>query len=164
MTRETKKQRWQRNFYDLLHELRVAQNGVQILFAFLLSLPFTTGFPRLSGFQRGCYFVALLASAAAVALLISPVAFHRAVFRSGRKPELARYAHRMAAGGMAALLIAMVAAVLLVTDFILPGRVAFVLTAVTALWFLLLWVVLPLARRYGAETEEDAQDTDDPAY
>src|ERR1043165_10232106 len=78
---ETEKQRWDRNFGDLLQELRVAQTGVQILFAFLLTLPFSSGFPKTTAFQRDIYLVALLAAAAATAMIIAPVAFHRALFR-----------------------------------------------------------------------------------
>lgn len=163
MPGETKRQRWQRNFHDLLQELRVAQTGVQILFAFLLTLPFSSGFAKSSGFQRNVYILALLAAAAAAALIISPVAFHRALFRSGRKPELTRYAHRMASGGLGFLLIAMVASVLLVTDYILPRTTAWVITAVTGLWFLIFWLILPVMRRLNGEDPADREaDTEEP--
>jgi hypothetical protein len=105
MPHETAKARWDRNFADLLQELRVAQTGVQILFAFLLTLPFSSGFPKVTAFQKDTYVVALIAAAFATAMIISPVAFHRALFRQGRKPELVRYAHRMATGGLAIMLI-----------------------------------------------------------
>lgn len=157
MSQESEKERWQRNFADLLQELRVAQTGVQILFAFLLTLPFSSGFPDTTAFQRDVYVVALLAAAGATALIISPVAFHRALFRQGRKPQLVRYAHRVASGGLAFMLVAMVAAVLLITDFILPRPVAFVLSGITGAWFLLYWVGLPFAHRNwgdGDETDE----------
>src|SRR3712207_6325664 len=141
MAHETAKQRWDRNFADLLQELRVAQTGVQILFAFLLTLPFSARFEQTNAFQRDVYIVALLAAAFATAMIISPVAFHRALFRQGRKPELVRFAHRMATGGLAFMLISMVASVLLITDFLLSRPVAFVLSAVTAVWFLTFWAV-----------------------
>jgi hypothetical protein len=159
---ETEKQRWQRNFADLLQELRVAQTGVQILFAFLLTLPFSSGFSRASQFQKDTYVVALLAAAAATALIISPVAFHRALFRQGRKPELVRFAHAMATGGLAFMLVAMVSSVLLITDFILPRPLAFLLTALTAAWFLTFWVGLPFLRRNWGEPEEDDGDDEFP--
>ena len=73
--------------------------------------------------------MALLSAAASAAMIISPVAFHRALFRQGRKPELVRFAHRMATGGLGFMLIAMVSAVLLVTDFVLDRPIAFVLSA-----------------------------------
>ncbi|MFC8847343.1 MULTISPECIES: DUF6328 family protein [unclassified Micromonospora] len=161
MSKETERQRWQRNFADLLQELRVAQTGVQILFAFLLTLPFSNGFTRTSDFQKDVYIVALLSAAAATAMIISPVAFHRALFRQGRKPELVRFAHRMASGGLAFMLVSMVSAVLLITDFVLDRGIAFVLTAVTAGWFLTFWVFLPFARRNWGEDDID-DDDDDP--
>ena len=161
MSHETEKQRWQRNFADLLQELRVAQTGVQILFAFLLTLPFSHGFTRTSGFQKDVYIVALLAAAAATALIISPVAFHRALFRQGRKPELVRYSHAMATGGLACMLVAMVSAVLLITDFILNRPVAFLLSTVTAIWFLTFWAALPFSRRSWGDDDDDDED-DDP--
>ncbi|WP_433344079.1 DUF6328 family protein [Micromonospora sp. CA-111912] len=161
MSKETEKQRWQRNFADLLQELRVAQTGVQILFAFLLTLPFSNGFTHTSEFQRDVYIVALLSAAGATAMIISPVAFHRALFRQGRKPELVRFAHRMASGGLAFMLVAMVSAVLLITDFVLDRGIAFVLTGITAVWFLAFWVVLPFARRNWGDDDID-DDDDDP--
>ncbi|MFI6762631.1 DUF6328 family protein [Micromonospora sp. NPDC050417] len=160
MSKETEKQRWQRNFADLLQELRVAQTGVQILFAFLLTLPFSNGFPDTSQFQRDVYVVALLAAAAATALIISPVAFHRALFRQGRKPELVFFAHSMATGGLGFMLIAMVSSVLLITDFVLPRPIAFVLSGLTAVWFLTFWAGLPYLRRKWGEDDEDEDDVD----
>jgi hypothetical protein len=148
---ETEKQRWDRNFGDLLQELRVAQTGVQILFAFLLILPFSAEFPKVTSFQRDIYIVALLSAAGAAALIISPVAFHRALFRQGRKPELVAFAHRMATGGLALMLISMVASVFLITDFLLDRAVSFVLSGLIALWFLTFWVFLPFLRRSWGE-------------
>ncbi|MER5704018.1 DUF6328 family protein [Micromonospora sp. NPDC002296] len=161
MSKETEKQRWQRNFADLLQELRVAQTGVQILFAFLLTLPFSNGFTHTSEFQRDVYIVALLSAAGATTMIISPVAFHRALFRQGRKPELVRFAHRMASGGLAFMLISMVSAVLLITDFVLDRGIAFLLTGITAAWFLAFWVVLPFARRNWGDDDID-DDDDEP--
>ncbi|MEV0003149.1 DUF6328 family protein [Micromonospora sp. NPDC050980] len=161
MSKESEKQRWQRNFADLLQELRVAQTGVQILFAFLLTMPFSNAFNRTTDFQRDVYVVALLAAAAAAAMIISPVAFHRALFRQGRKPELVRFAHRMATGGLFFMLVAMVSAVLLVTDFVLPRPIAFALSAITGVWFLIFWAVLPFARRNWGDDDIDDED-DDP--
>src|SRR3954453_9503059 len=143
MKNESEKQRWDRNFEDLLQELRVAQTGVQILFAFLLTLPFSNGFPKTSDFQRDTYIVALLAAAASTAMIISPVAFHRALFRQGRKPELVRYAHRMATGGLAFLLIAMVGSVFLIVDYLLNRPAALLLGGATAIFFLVFWAGIP---------------------
>jgi hypothetical protein len=158
LSKETDKQRWQRNFTDLLQELRVAQTGVQILFAFLLTLPFSNGFPTATPFQKNVYVVALLASAAATALIIAPVAFHRALFRRGRKPELVRYAHAVSTGGLAFMLVAMVSAVLLVTDFVLPRPVAFLLSGLTAIWFITFWAALPFVRRGWGDDDGDEDE------
>ncbi|WP_331715218.1 DUF6328 family protein [Micromonospora narathiwatensis] len=86
---------------------------------------------------------------------------HRALFRRGRKPELVRFAYRMATGGLALLLISIVSAVLLITDFVLGRRLALVLTAITAAWFLAFWLALPLAGRRWSEPDIDDED-DDP--
>jgi len=157
---ETAKQRWDRNFADLLQELRVAQTGVQILFAFLLTLPFSSGFPKTTGFQEDVYVVALLAAAFATAMIISPVAFHRALFRQGRKPELVRYAHRMATGGLAFMLVSMVASVLLITDYLLNPVAATVFTAITAAFFLIFWAGIPWLRRNWID--EDFEESAEP--
>jgi hypothetical protein len=145
--KETAKERWDRNFADLLQELRVAQTGVQILFAFLLTLPFSSQFPKTTPWQRDVYVLALLSAAVSAALIISPVAFHRALFRQRRKPELVRYAHRMASGGLAAMLVSMVSSVDLIADVVLEGPPAVVVSVAIGAVFLLLWVVLPFIRR-----------------
>ncbi|MFI7544891.1 DUF6328 family protein [Actinoplanes sp. NPDC049599] len=155
---ESEKQRWDRNFADLLQELRVAQTGVQILFAFLLTLPFSNGFPKTTDFQKDTYIVALLAAAAATAMIISPVAFHRALFRQGRKPELVRYAHKMATGGLAFMLIAMVSSVLLITDYLTNIWVALVLTGIAAGFFLTFWAAVPWARRNWVDEDDEDDD------
>ena len=155
---EDEKHRWDRNFSDLLQELRVAQTGIQILFAFLLTIPFSNGFPRTTPFQKDVYIVALLAAAAATALIIAPVAFHRALFRQGRKPELVRYAHRTATGGLAFLLIAMVTSVFLIVDYLLSRPMALVLGGATALFFLVFWAGIPWYRRNWIDEEDEEED------
>jgi len=144
---ESESERLNRNFADLLQELRVAQTGVQILFAFLLTLAFSARFSSIDAFETTVYLVSLLAAAAAAAMLIAPVAYHRALFRRGQKPALVHSAHRMATGGLAFLLIAMVGSVLLVTDLVLDRPYAILVAAVMAAWFILLWGILPLLRR-----------------
>ncbi|MEU4422804.1 DUF6328 family protein [Actinoplanes sp. NPDC024001] len=155
-SQETEKQRWDRNFADLLQELRVAQTGVQILFAFLLTIPFSNGFPNATAFQKDVYVVALISAAFATALIISPVAFHRALFRQGRKPELVKYAHKMASSGLAFMLISMVSSVLLITDYVLDWKWAIPLTVITAGWFLTFWAGLPFFHREWGEDDEDS--------
>ena len=163
MPHESEKARWDRNFADLLQELRVAQTGVQILFAFLLTLPFSSGFPKATDFQKDTYMVALIAAAFATALIISPVAFHRALFRQGRKPELVRYSHRMATWGLGCMLVAMVASVLLITDYVLNIWAALVLTIVAGAFFLTFWVILPTMRRNWGEDEDNDDGVIDDA-
>ncbi|GIF00166.1 DUF6328 family protein [Paractinoplanes rishiriensis] len=160
--RETEKQRWDRNFADLLQELRVAQTGIQILFAFLLTLPFSSGFPRVTAFQKDVYIVALLSAAFATAMIIAPVAFHRALFRQGRKPELVRYAHRMATGGLALILVSMVSSVLLITDYLFNLPLALVLTGATAIWFIVFWAGIPMYRHNWID-EDDEEEEDEEA-
>jgi len=158
ITRESEKQRWDRNFADLLQELRVAQAGVQILFAFLLTLPFSSGFPNTTGYQKDVYVVALMSAAFATAMIISPVAFHRALFRQGRKPELVRYAHRMATGGLGFMLVSMVASVLLITDYLLNIWAAAVLTAISAGFLLMFWVAIPWFRHNWIDEDAELED------
>jgi hypothetical protein len=144
---ETEKERLERNYGDLLQELRVAQTGVQILFAFLLTLPFAARFGEINDFDRGVYLVSLLTAAGAAALIISPVAYHRSLFRRGRKAELVRSAHRMASGGLALLAVAMVGAILLVTD-VVAGRVpALIIATGAAVLFGVVWALLPWRAR-----------------
>jgi hypothetical protein len=144
---ETDLERWDRNFTELLQELRVAQTGVQILFAFLLTLPFTNRFGMVSGFQKGAYALTLLASAVATALLIAPVSYHRIVFREGRKPQLVRAASVLAALGLVCLLVAMLGAVYLVTDVVLGAPAAAGILAGLAVVYGFLWYVLPFLHR-----------------
>jgi len=155
---ENEKHRWDRNFSDLLQELRVAQTGIQILFAFLLTLPFSNGFPRTTAPQKDVYIVALLTAAASTAMIISPVAFHRALFRQGRKPELVRFAHRMATGGLAFLLISMVSSVFLIVDFLLSQPMALLLGAATGVFFLTLWAGIPWYRHHWIDEDDEEED------
>jgi hypothetical protein len=148
-------QRADRNFAELLQELRVAQTGVQILFAFLLTLSFMDRFAAIDAFQRGVYVFTLVASAVTVALLIAPVAVHRLLFQRGRKRELVRVGHRLALSGLLSLAATMLAGMLLVLDVVV-GRVAAVsVIAVLAAVFVALWVGLPLRLRRGERSPLD---------
>jgi hypothetical protein len=148
-------QRADRNFAELLQELRVAQTGVQILFAFLLTLSFMDRFAAIDAFQRGVYVFTLVASAVTVALLIAPVAVHRLLFQRGRKRELVRVGHRLALSGLLSLAATMLAGMLLVLDVVV-GRVAAVsVIAVLAAVFVALWVGLPLRLRRGEPSPLD---------
>ena len=144
---ETEVEKLDRNFDDLLQELRVSQTGVQILFAFLLTLAFTQRFEDIDEFQRNTYVVTLMASVAATILFIAPVAYHRIVFRQHMRSELVRDGNRMAMAGLCFLAIAMSGAILLIVDVVLGDTWATVLTAVVLLFMLVLWYVLPLVQR-----------------
>ncbi len=144
---ESESERDDRNLAELLQELRVAGLGVQVLFGFLLSLPFTNRFARLSHGQRDLYLATLVLSALATALLLGPVAYHRLVFRRGQKEGLVRAASVMAVGGLAVVGLAVSAAVLLVTGFVATGVPAMLITVFVACSFGLLWFAFPLARR-----------------
>jgi len=140
-----------RRYEELLQELRVAQTGVQFLFAFLLTLAFTQRFSSITSFQKSLYVATLLATAISSALLIGPVPFHRIVFRRGLKPRLVVGSDMMARGGLAVLLLAINGAVFLILDVVVGGTLARVLAGVTFLWFILVWYVLPLVARERAE-------------
>jgi hypothetical protein len=144
---ESTAERDDRNLAELLQELRVAGLGVQVLFGFLLSLPFTNRFARLSHGQRDLYLATLVLSALATALLLGPVAYHRLVFRRGQKEGLVRTASVMAIAGLAVVGLAVSAAVLLVTSFVASGATAVLITVVVVCVFGSLWFALPLARR-----------------
>ena len=151
---ETPLQRWDRNFAELLQELRVAQTGVQILFAFLLTLPFTNRFTSIGTLDRHLYVVTLTASAVATALLIAPVSYHRLVFRQGQKPQLVRIASALAMAGLAALLVAMLSAIFLVLAVVAGLPLAAVIGAALAILYVALWYVLPLVARLRGVTRD----------
>ena len=121
--------------------------GVQVLFGFLLSLPFTMRFTKLSGAQRDLYVASLVLAAVATALLIGPVAYHRLVFRRGMKERLVRFANALAILGLAAVGGAVLVAVLLVTEFVAGPVPGAVITAVLACVLGGLWFAVPLAQR-----------------
>ena len=144
---ESVAQRADRNIGELVQELRVAGLGVQVLFGFLLSLPFTMRFTKLSGAQRDLYVTSLVFAALATVLLIGPVAYHRLVFRRGMKEQLVRFANALAIFGLAAVAGAVLIAVLLVMDFVAGGVAAGLVTAVLACMLVVLWFVVPLTQR-----------------
>jgi hypothetical protein len=151
---ETELERLDRNLNELLQELRVAQTGVQILFAFLLSLPFTQRFAQVSSFQRGLYLWTVIFAAAATAFLIAPVPFHRLVFRQSDKHRLVMVANRMALAGIACLGVAIVSAIFLITDFLFKAETVIPVVAGVAILYLVLWIVVPLFRREQSQREQ----------
>jgi len=144
---ETRAQRDDRNLAELLQELRISGLGVQVLFGFLLSLPFTARFGRLSQAQQDLYLASLVLCAVATALLLGPVAYHRLVFRRRQKEPLVRVASVLATLGLAAVGLAISAAVLLASSVVAAGLPAWLITVFVVLLFGGLWFAFPLARR-----------------
>jgi hypothetical protein len=144
---ETELERMDRNFSELLGELRVVATGVQVLFAFLLIVPFSVGFSHLSDGERYLYFGILLATAAACGLVIAPTALHRLIFRLGEKPYLVSAANAMAISGIACLMLAMTGILTLLSGYLF-GWIAGAIVAVGAgAYFGTLWLGLGLMRR-----------------
>jgi hypothetical protein len=151
---ETASQRLDRNLSELLQEVRVAQVGVQLLLTFLFAAAFTPRFVDFSAVQQGMYTVALVLSAASTGLLMAPVSFHRMVFRRRLKRELVLMSNRMVFFGLMLLILALAAAVLLVTDVTMGLTSAVWVTAGVVSWFGLWWYVLPLRCRLRAPIRE----------
>jgi hypothetical protein len=148
---ESEQERLDRQLDQLLTELRVAMPGVQVLFAFLLAVPFQQRFGAVTDFQKNVYFVTLLAATAASAFFIAPTAFHRLLFKARDKPFLIAISSRLAVAGLAFLAVAMNGAVLLVTDVLFDATTVKVTVAITASLYIGLWFVLGLVRRLGKE-------------
>lgn len=144
---ETAKERIDRNLMELLGELRVALPGVQVLFAFLLAVPFQAGFRRVTVFQRDVYFATLCCALLASACLIAPTPFHRLTFRLHQKRALVRIANRLTIAGLGLLAVAMSGVILLISDVLFGTAAAVVATVLSAATFALLWGVLPLLYR-----------------
>ena len=138
---------------ELLNELRVALPGVQVLFAFLLTLPFTNGWPKLGDTERAMYFVALLLAAVASGFLIAPSAHHRLLFRRRDKEELVLWGNRMALCGLVTLGLAIAASVAVVADFIYGEAVGLPVAAAALLFLAVLWFGVP--RLYARNDDED---------
>ncbi|NGN68351.1 hypothetical protein G5C51_31185 [Streptomyces sp. A7024] len=144
---ETPLERDDRNFQELLQELRVTQTGVQILFAFLLSLAFMPRFAGLDSVQRGVYVTTLLLAVAAAVLFTAPAALHRTLFRRGAKRLVVDVSARLAAAGLVVLVLAFGGALLLVVDVVL-GRAAGIAACSGAVVFCVaLWGAMPLVLR-----------------
>ncbi|ONH36255.1 DUF6328 family protein [Protofrankia sp. BMG5.30] len=161
---EPRARRLDRNWSELLQEIRVAQTGVQILFAFLLTLPFTQRWDQVTDFQRALYLATLLVVAAASALLIGPVAYHRIMFRRGARARLVAAANTMALAGLAMLGVGINGAVLLVVDVLMGPLATVLICSATAAFFVALWWALPQLTRWELTAiHEDAQDSRPPA-
>ena len=150
-TSEDREERTARELIELLQELRIVIPGVQILFAFLLTVPFSQGFTKLTTVQQYVFFATLLCTAAATALLIAPSAHHRLLFRRGVREQRLQMGNTLAILGLVFLVPAMVGVVYVITDLIFGLTTALIVTIVMALSFLLLWFVLPLPYRGNNE-------------
>jgi predicted membrane channel-forming protein YqfA (hemolysin III family) len=147
---ESKDERLDRELIELLNELRVALPGVQVLFAFLLAVPFTQRFERLTGAQEDVFFAAFLCTAVATALLIAPSAYHRLRWREHDKEHMLQMSNRLAIAGTVFLAAAIIAVVYLVTNLIFGLAATLVATTLAAILFSWLWYGLPLVRRVRA--------------
>jgi hypothetical protein len=147
---ESELQRLDRNTVELLNELRVAATGIQVLFAFLLVVPFNVGYKRLSSFDRYDYYVTLVCVAAAAVLLMAPSIHHRLLFRHGEKPFLVRVGNTVAILAMVFMTIGLTGILVLISDVIFGGVTAVVAGVLTALLVGALWFAVPLRRRLRA--------------
>jgi predicted membrane channel-forming protein YqfA (hemolysin III family) len=144
---ESRDERLDRELIELLNELRVVLPGVQVLFAFLLTVPFTNTFSRITNTQRQVFFAVFLLTAASTALLIAPSAYHRLRFRQHDKEQMLTTANRLSIGGLMLLTFALVGASFLVADLLYHTTAAALLTAAVAGFFAWFWWGLPLWRR-----------------
>ncbi len=151
---ETAAERADRNMGELLQELRVALPGVQVLFAFLLTVPFAQGFANLSNDQKDLYFAVLMGTALSSALLIAPSAHHRLLFRQRDKEHLVQISNKLTIAGLALLATSITGAVLLISDLLFDGARTAIFTTVVGGAFALLWGVLPIYRRMQLDEEE----------
>jgi hypothetical protein len=136
-----------RQMLELLNELRIALPGVQILFAFLLIVPFSARFEELTAFQRDIYFLTLLATALSATCLIAPSAAHRLRFHKGERPWIVESSNQLLIAGLVFLALALTGSVLLITDVMYDGVRVWVYTGLVALCIVGLWFLRPLARR-----------------
>jgi hypothetical protein len=140
---ETTDQRLTRNVNELLSELRVAQAGVQILFGFLLSVVFTAQFRQASGFEKSLHLTAVLLALASTALLTVPAAWHRLLFRDGRREEILRAGNPIVIAGLVCLAAAMVTTVALIAKVVFGGLAMVLIAAFAAVLFGMLWFWVP---------------------
>jgi hypothetical protein len=144
---ETPTERLDRNWTDLLQELRVVQTGVQLLTGFLLTLPFQARFASLDSFQANVYLVTVATAVCSTAFLIAPVSLHRLLFRRHARARMVDAAHRLALTGMALLGVSLVGVVLLIFDVVRGRTAGLVAGAVIAVIVAILWLLMPLALR-----------------
>ena len=145
---ETTLERLDRNLQELLSELRIVVTGVQVLFAFLLVVPFNAGFAHIGPFQRGVYFGTLLLAALAAMCLLAPAAHHRILFRHDDKQHVVFVSNRLMLTGLGALALAMCGSLLLVATKLFGVEGGVITIACAATSFVLVWFAMPLRRRF----------------
>jgi hypothetical protein len=150
--REPEEEKRDRQMIELLNELRVALPGVQILFAFLLTVPFANRFPKITNFQRDVFYITLIAATVSAACLIAPSAAHRLRFHQQERAWLIESANVLLIAGLAFLAIAIGAAFLLVTDMLFDGAIVWIYSGVIWLVIVGLWFVRPLTREARDES------------
>ncbi|MGH2693535.1 MAG: DUF6328 family protein [Actinomycetota bacterium] len=136
-----------RELGELLQELRVALPGIQVLFAFLLTVPFSQRFAQVTSPQKGAYFLAFLCAATATAFFIAPTAYHRVQWREHDKEFLLRAGNISALIGTVFLAVAVVSAIFVITDLLFGGAVSTLVTIAAGVLFAMLWYALPLTRK-----------------
>jgi hypothetical protein len=151
---EDRTERVNRELIELLNELRVALPGVQVLFAFLLAVPFAQGFTHTTDFQRALFFVVMSLTAVSLALLIAPSAWHRIRFRQQDKERILQASNKMSIAGLGFLALAMTGAVMLIADFIYSPTLTIVSGVAAVIVYGLLWYVLPLMGPRGPQPDE----------
>ena len=144
---ETPLERLDRNWDELLQELRVVQTGVQILAGFLLTLPFQQRFTQIEELNRMVFLVAVALSVVATAFLVAPVSAHRLLFRKGEKAALVELANRCARIGLVALALAVASVVFVIFDVVTDTGVAVAAAGAALLLFVVNWLVLPIGLR-----------------
>jgi Kef-type K+ transport system membrane component KefB len=142
---ESDEERRNRELIELLNELRVALPGVQVLFAFLLAVPFANGFPKLGKLDRDIFFVAFISTALSTVALIAPSSYHRLRWRQHDKERMLAASNVLTIVGLALLAIAITCTVFVITDFLFHRSWAAAFTALVTAAFLVLWYGLPLA-------------------
>jgi len=145
---ESEEERRNRELIELLNELRVALPGVQVLFAFLLAVPFANGFPKLGKLDRDIFFVAFITTALSTVCLIAPSSYHRLRWREHDKERLLVISNGLTIVGLLLLAVAITSTVFVITDFLFHRAWATAFTAIVALSFLVLWYALPLRAAY----------------
>jgi len=156
---ENLREKLNRELIELLQEMRVVLPGIQVIFGFLLTVPFTARFAQLTSLQRSVFFVSFIAAGGAIAFLVAPTSYHRLRWRQYDKENLLRLANKFAIIGLAFFALSLIGIAFIVTDMVIETRAAIWVAAGFGLVALLLWFVLPLARRAQQEPRVTERST-----